>query len=113
MAIRAFDFLFEKRQPLALQNVTEIPVHPLNRQYWATLCPDLVIKQTLMRSMKRSGGLTRSRSMTELSQIIWIFSMPILVHVNERKQNLTGFEEPSHAEAVSSRIASDLEEVKR
>ena len=61
--------------------------------YWAALSPDLVIEQTLMRSVKTSGGLTTGRGMTELQQTIWTSGMPTLVVVNERMQNLTGLAE--------------------
>jgi len=33
--------------------------------YWVALSPDLVIEQTLMKSVKTSSGLTRRRGMTE------------------------------------------------
>ena len=36
-----------------------------SQRYWAGLWSDLVIEQTLMRSVRSTGGLTRGRSMKE------------------------------------------------
>ena len=58
--------------------------------YWAAISPDLVIEQTLMRSMKTIG----------------VAGM----------QNLTGLGElivENHAEAISSRKARDLVDIKK
>lgn len=37
----------------------------ISNRFWAGLSPDLVIEQTLIRSLKTTGGLTRGRDMTE------------------------------------------------
>ena len=40
-------------------------------QYWAGLGSDLVIEQTLMRSLKSTGGLTHGSGMTERQRACW------------------------------------------
>ena len=39
--------------------------HAVRRSDWSGLWSDLVIEQTLMRSIKRNGGLTMGRGVTE------------------------------------------------
>lgn len=45
----------------------QIGLHVIRRtnQFWAGLACDLVIEQTLLRSLKTSGGLTHESKMTE------------------------------------------------
>ena len=45
-------------------------------KFWAGLSSDLVIEQTLMRSVKSTGGLTRGRGMSESTRLVWLLSMP-------------------------------------
>ena len=40
-------------------------------QHWAGLGSDLVIEQTLMRSLKSTGGLTHGSGMTEHQRACW------------------------------------------
>ena len=40
-------------------------VVPRRNQCWVGISSDLVIEQTLMKSLKSTGGLTRGRGMTE------------------------------------------------
>ena len=58
-------------------------------RYWAGLSSDLVIEQVLMISMKATGGLTRSRGMTESQRTRWLLSMPACAEVNSAMQELT------------------------
>ena len=46
-----------------------------SNRYWAGLWSDLVIEQTLMRSVKSRGGLTRSRGMKEGTRHLWAMSL--------------------------------------
>ena len=46
-------------------------------QYWAGLGSDLVIEQTLMRSLKSTGGLTRGSGMSEHQRAVWTMSAPV------------------------------------
>ena len=46
-----------------------------NIKFWAGLSSDLVIKQTLMRSLKTSEGLTHGSGMNETQRSLWTMSM--------------------------------------
>ena len=59
-------------------------------RYWAGLSTDLVIEQTLMRSLKSVGGLTRGSGMTDMQRAIWILSRPATSEVNEAMQMFCG-----------------------
>ena len=43
-------------------------------QYWFSLRTNLIIEQSLMRSLKKRGGLTRGRGMREAVRLLWIYS---------------------------------------
>ena len=58
-------------------------------QYWAGLGFDLVIEQTLMRSLKSSGGLTRGSGMTEHQRARWTMCTLISSAYNYAMQNFT------------------------
>ena len=58
-------------------------------RYWAGLSSDLVIEQTLMRSMKTSGGLTHGRGVDESQRTQWVLSMPACSSINAAMQELT------------------------
>ena len=86
--------------------------HTIRRsdRFWAGLSTDLVIEQTLMRSVKISGGLTRRRGMDELQRSIWLFSTPVTAEVNRAMQELTGVKyqtSDQHKDLSSSRIQRD------
>ena len=59
-----------------------------SNQYWAGVSSDLAIEQTLMRSLKTSGGLTRGSGMTEEQRALWIMSAPITAEYNKAMQKL-------------------------
>ena len=52
-------------------------------RYWAGVSSDMLIEQTLMRSLKTSGGLTQGRGMDEIQRLIWIMSKPACSEVND------------------------------
>ena len=43
---------------------------------------NLPIEQVLMRSLKRSGDLTRGRGMIERERVIWLLFMPACAEMN-------------------------------
>ena len=53
-------------------------IHGIRRsdRCWSELSPDLVIEQCLMRSLRRTGGLTRGRGVSETQRLLWVLSMP-------------------------------------
>ena len=56
--------------PVVHQHFVEgLHVARISDRAWAGLSTDLMIEQVLMRSMKTSGGLTRSRGMTEQQRL--------------------------------------------
>ena len=44
--------------------------------YWAGISTDLTIEQELMSSVKKTGGLTRGRGITELQRAKWLLITP-------------------------------------
>ena len=61
-----------------------------SRHSWAGLWSDLVIEQTLMRSVKSRGGLTRGRGMTESVRHAWTLSLNYSASVHDAMTTLTG-----------------------
>lgn len=58
-------------------------------RYWGGIACDLTIEQTLMRSIKSQGGMTRGRGMDEKQRLIWVQSMPECIEINNAMQHLT------------------------
>ncbi len=58
-------------------------------RFWAGLSSDLVIEQTLMRTMKTTGGLTRGRGMAGAQRAQWLLSMPLCSGINGAMQSIT------------------------
>lgn len=59
-------------------------------RYWGGIACDLTIEQTLMRSVKSQGGMTRGSGIDEKNRLIWIQSMPECIQFNMAMQQLTG-----------------------
>ena len=74
-----------------IQQHFESGLHVVRRsdRFWAGLSTDLVIEQSLMRSLKTTGGLTRGRGMGEVQRLIWLLSSPICAEINNSMQHLT------------------------
>ena len=89
-----------------------------SNQFWAGLSSDLVIEQTLMRSLKSSGGLTHGSGMTDEMRALWTMSTPITSEYNHAMQefnDLTYTTSEQHRESSEARIKrdhSDLEKIK-
>ena len=45
-------------------------------KFWSGVSPDLCIEQTLMASLKGSTGLTKGKSLSDISQLVWTLSRP-------------------------------------
>ena len=92
-------------------------VHRSN-QCWAGRSSDLVIEQTLMRSLMSTGGLTRGSGMTQDMRNLWTLSAPVTSEYNIAMQdftNLTYTTSPQHKDSTEVRIkrdASDLENIR-
>ncbi|KAG7165603.1 hypothetical protein Hamer_G013102 [Homarus americanus] len=89
-----------------------------SNQCWSGLNSDLVIEQTLMRSLKSSGGLTHGSGMTEEMCALWTMSIPITSEYNNAMQefnDLTYTTSEQHRESTEARMKrdhSDLEKIK-
>ena len=89
-----------------------------SNQFWAGLSSDLVIEQTLMQSLKSSGGLTHGSGMTEEMRALWTMSTPITSEYNNAMQesnDLTYTTSEQHRESTEARITrdhSDLEKIR-
>lgn len=84
-------------------------------RFWAGLSADLVIEQSLMRSLKSVGGLTHGRGMTESLRAVWVLSMPVSSQVNECMQELTGLTystRDQHRDESQSRMCKDATDMK-
>ena len=51
-------------------------------KFWAGLSSDLVIEQTLMRSLKSSGGLTHGSGISEEQRALWTLASPTSAEYN-------------------------------
>ena len=84
-------------------------------RFWAGLSSDLVIEQTLMCSVKTTGGPTRGRGITKIQRLVWLLSMRFTAEVNSSVQCLTEVRyvtSDQHKESPKSRIERDLKDTK-
>jgi 5'-3' exonuclease len=87
-----------------------------SNQFWAGLSSDLVIEQTLMRSLKSTGGLTRGSGMTEDQRSLWTLSTPITSEYNNAMQefsNLSYTTSEQHKESTEARIKRDTSDLSK
>ena len=75
-----------------LRNQFEAGRHAVRRsnRFWAGIWSDLVIEQTLMRSIKCTGGLTRGRGFGENVRNLWTMSIGFSATVHESMTKLSG-----------------------
>lgn len=81
-----------------------------NDMFWAGLGCDLVIEQTLMRSLKGTGGLTGGSGMSEHQRAIWTMSSPVSSSYNHAMQDFCGMQyttSKQHKKATTARIIRD------
>jgi len=85
-------------------------------RFWAGLPKDLVIEQTLMRTMKVSGGLVHGRGvMNENQRNKWLMTLPVLATINEAMQELSNrcfSTSEQHKELASARVKRDNKDAK-
>ena len=72
-------------------------------QYWTCLGSDFVIEQTLMRSLKTTGGLTHGSGMMEVQRTLWTLSRSVTSAYNEAMQftNRTYSTSEQHKESTN------------
>jgi len=120
--------LYVKSAYLYLQQMNELQeTHPViyekfingfhvirrSDRYWAGLATDLTIEQTLMRTLKSTGGMTRGKGMTEVQRAQWLLSMPVCAAVNSSMQALTNTEyitSEQHKECSKTRQERDTKD---
>ncbi|GFO01027.1 hypothetical protein PoB_002753200 [Plakobranchus ocellatus] len=78
--------------------------HVLRRsdRFWAELSTDLVIEQTLMRSMKSVRGLARGRDMGDSQLTQWLLSRPACADMHSSMQEVTGSENRTSGQHAES-----------
>jgi hypothetical protein len=67
-------------------------MHTIRRsdRYWAGLSCDLVIEQTLMKSVKSRGGLTHGRGVHDTVRCVWLKTMSEIARINSAISTLAG-----------------------
>lgn len=120
-----------KSAHLYLQNMTQLHItHPelsekfhdglhvirRSQKFWSGLSSDLVIEQTLMRSLKTSGGLTRGSGLSEGQRALWTMSTPVTAEYNMAMQefaNLSYSTSEQHKELTDARIKRDNNDLQK
>lgn len=77
---------------------------------------DMIIEQSLMKSMKTNGGVARGRSSQESVISKWVYGMHSMNTVCEGLEDLANFKMDTtdqHVDARDSRIKRDIEDVKK
>ena len=78
---------------------------------WAGLSPDLVIEQTLMRSLKSAGGLKRGTGFKVVQCNAYLFSPAACAEISAAVQKLTGklyySTSEQHKDMSATRIARE------
>ena len=86
------------------------------KKNWNGLWTDLVIEQTMMRSLKTRGGLTRGRGFTDTVRHLWVLSLNFSAAVHDNITSLSGStinSSEQHAEMGFSRRVSDFSDFKK
>ena len=85
-----------------------------SKKFWAGISSDLVIEQTLMRSLKTSGGLTNGSGINEEQRSLWTMFMPVTAMYNMAMQdwnNLTYTTSDEHKETTDARLNRDIHDL--
>lgn len=98
--------------PVEYENFTKGGKFTVRRtdKFWSAVWSDMLIEQSLMKSMKTSGGLTRGRGFSESTLATWIMGMVSLHNVCDSVEKFCGvnFEtSEQHVQLRSSRIKRD------
>ena len=72
---------------------------------WVGLWSDLVIEQTLMRSVKSSGGLTRGRGINESVQHMWVLILNYSASMHDAMTKLAGIVTKSSEQYTNLRVS--------
>jgi len=127
--VAAHHFNYAKSGRVYLQQMQDLPtthpwlykhfndrmftVHKTDR-LWAGLSTDVLIEQDMLREIKRRGGLTRGRGLTDTTRMTWLNTLLQCTAVIVQLCKVTGFQVSAaeHVDVSQSRMrcdASDLE----
>src|SRR6218665_100412 len=87
-----------------------------SNQFWAGLSSDLVIEQTLMRSLKTCGGLTRGSGLFDEQRALWTMSTPISAQYKAAMQEFTNMSyctSEQHKDLTQARMNKDLVDLEK
>ena len=107
----------EAKDPAVFQKFQD-GFHVIRRsdKFWAGLGCDLVIEQTLMRSLKSTGGLTRGTGMSEEQRALWVLSSPVCSEYNHAMEdfNKRSFSTSAqHKEMSAARMKRDQDDISK
>ena len=120
MAAKPYYYLQEmselkKRHPdVYLKFVNGRHVVRRSNTFWAGLSSDLVIEQTLMRSLKTSGGLTNGSGINEEQRSLWTMSMPVTAMYNMAIRDLNSLlytTSDQHKETTDACLNRDIHDL--
>ncbi|GBN07534.1 hypothetical protein AVEN_252904-1 [Araneus ventricosus] len=108
--------LKDKLDPIEYEKFTKDGYFTIRRtdKFWSGIWSYQTIEGTLMKTMKRSGGLTRGRGITESVLTQWTLGMIHLHNICEEVEkfcNITSVTSEQHVDMRPSRIAQDNENV--
>ena len=83
--------------------------------YWAGLSTDLLIEQTMMKSVKSQSGLTHGRGFTKPVRNVWVHSMhaSATYHLSLKSLTCHTAAETSHTDCEISRSTRDNRDLER
>jgi hypothetical protein len=86
-----------------------------SRHVWAGISTDLAIEQVMMRSIKRIGGLTHGRGMTESTRLTWVHSVHMSGMVHASLTALCQLERKAeqHIESGNARCNRDYQDLQK
>ena len=92
--------------------------HVIHRssKFWSGLSSGLIIEQTLMRSLKSSGGLTHGSRISEDHTTLWTLSSPVSAEYNFSMQGFTGLAyttSEQHKDMTVARIKRDTADLEK
>jgi hypothetical protein len=107
-------FALENTHPLLHEHFMK-GMHTVRRsdRFWAGLSTDLVIEQTLMKSIKGRGGLSHGRGFDENVAKLWLKSRGECAKINSVMNDLVGLSSvhSEHTDVSKARIARDTSDV--
>jgi len=84
-------------------------------RFWSGLSPDLVIEQTLMKTIKGRSGMTRGRGLTESVHMLWIGTLHHTAAVHLCLSETTSLHSASqqHVDVGASRVQRDCSDLQK